>query len=102
MCQNNQQLTTVVLAYDLDTSTDANINTEIKAFLQERRWQNTDLPETTLMKANSTINDAKLEFYAALADYDERHTKQEGREIMAHYTRAAIFAVDNYELLPRR
>lgn len=102
MCQNNQQPTTIVLAYDLDTSRDANINTEIKTFLHNIGWEDTYLPETTLMKANSTIYDAKLEFYGALADYDKRHTEREGREIMAHYTRAIIFAVDNYEELHRR
>ena len=63
MCQNNQQPSVIVLTYDLDTTCDKNINAEIKALLEKLEWKAYNawgfLPESTLMKKNITIDEAK-------------------------------------------
>ncbi len=117
MCQNNQQPLTIVLAYDLDTSHDSNINAEIKGYLKEKGWQdvtiddthpnvtgyytkyNRQLPETTLINYNSTIEQAEVDFNGALMSYNNNHLDNQPLKKMAHYTHAAIFVISDYKVL---
>lgn len=117
MCQNNQQSSAVVLAYDLITIDDSNIDTEIKGYLG-KDWQDVaitdeylnvigyyakckrELPATTLINYNSTIEQAKGDFCRALILYNDNHLDDKPKKRMAHYRHAAVFAVSDYEVLP--
>ena len=103
MCQDNQQPSVIVLTYDLDTTCDKNINAEIKALLEKLEWKAYNawgfLPESTLMKKNITIDEAKTDFDCALTSYNGSHTGSTPMQY-ANYTRAAFFAISDYEILP--
>lgn len=105
MCQNNQQPTTIVLAYDLDTRADDDVNTAIKDFLKNRGWQDTvqdpdhffnglELPYSTLIKDGTTIAKAKADLAGAIMAYNTNN------EEMTRYKRAIICEINNCEVLP--
>lgn len=113
MCQNNEQ-TTAVLTYDLDTRNDANINNEIKTYMIETwHWQDTVieeypiantfyeggiLPETVLVKQNISKEEAIHEFRWALSRYDTQHQFDEPKRF-ANFTRAIVFMANDYEII---
>lgn len=101
MCDKKGEI--VVLTYDLDTTCDKNINAEIKASLEKLGWEAYNawgfLPESTLMKKNTTIVEAKTDFDYALTSYNGSHTGSTPMRY-ANYTRAAFFAISDYEILP--
>ena len=114
MCRNNQH-GSVVLAYDMDTRWDNNINDEIKENLLRRGWRDTvitqhpsvnsyytdnglQLPNTTLIKDDLTLDRAENEFRWALIAYNEKHIMDNPPK-RAHYNRAVVFLIDNLRVL---
>lgn len=81
----------VTMSYDLDTTHDNNINTEVKDLLTNYGWhfdcpettiiengvtrveRNIDLPSTTAWKVNTTPEDAIVDFRTALTAYNTNH-----------------------------
>lgn len=113
MCQNSQA--SVVLAYDMDTTQDKNINGEIKDYLLEHGWQATvitqhpsvngyyigcklPLPSTTLIKDGLTLKEAEAEFRWALVTYDAKHIMDSPAR-KACYNRAVVFWVNSFKVL---
>ena len=89
---SNLNYTTIVtMSYDLDTTHDTNINSEIKSYLQNYGWhfdcpettviqggverteRNDELPSTTAWKVDCTPEQAMIDFRKALTAYDTAH-----------------------------
>ena len=111
MCQRNEERM-VVLTYDLDTSWDANINTEIKEYLEDLGWndavlddypairnrfvvEESPLPSTTLVKQGIDLDEAKTDFIKVKMRYNMHHATDSTLKIAQH-TRAVAFMVNDY------
>lgn len=101
--------TVVIMSYDLDTTCDNNINTEVKNLLINYGWhfdcpvtavkengvwrdeRNDELPSTTAWKVDTTPEDAVADFRRALVAYDTNHANDEP----AKKGRGHAFAITN-------
>lgn len=99
----------VTLSYDLDTTHDNNINTEVKNLLTNYGWHfdcpettiieneatrvehNTDLPSTTAWKVDTTPEEAIADFKTALTVYNTNHIG----DVPAKMARGHAFAITN-------
>lgn len=99
----------VTMSYDLDTTCDNNINTEIKTLLVNYGWHfecpettviefeternecNDELPNTTAWKVDTTPEDAVVDFRRALVAYDTNHSN----DVPAKKARGHAFAISN-------
>ena len=99
----------VTMSYDLDTTYDNTINTEIKALLTNNGWHfdcpettiiengvsrdgsSIDLPSTTAWKVDTTVENAITDFRRALIAYDTKHIN----DVPAKKARGHAFAITN-------
>ena len=99
----------VTMSYDLDTTHDNNINTEVKDLLTNYGWhfdcpettikengvdrveRNTDLPSTTAWKVDTTPEEAIADFKTALTVYNTNHIG----DVPAKMARGHAFAITN-------
>lgn len=99
----------VTMSYDLDTTHDNNINTEVKDLLTNYGWHfdcpettiikngvtrvelNIDLPSTTAWKVNTTPEDAIVDFRTALTAYNTNHIG----DVPAKMARGHALAITN-------
>lgn len=99
----------VTMSYDLDTTFDNNINSEIKALLISYGWhfdcpettiiengdqrteRDIDLPNTTAWKVDTTPENAIVDFKKALVAYDTNHISDKP----ARKARGHAFAITN-------
>lgn len=112
MCRQNEERM-VVLTYDLDTSWDANVNTEIKEYLKDLDWndavlddypairnrfeeEKSPLPSTTLVKQGIDLDEAKTDFISAKVRYNVTHATDYPTPKTAQHTRAIAFMVNDY------
>lgn len=114
MCQNDQQ--TVVLAYDMDTTHNANINTEIKDILTSALfgWEDAvdacqpivdycnqnaiRLPSTTLIKRNTTLDEAEQSFRNAMTVCNTKHAG-DGTYHTAQWNNAILCVVEDIRII---
>ena len=98
----------VTMSYDLDTTHDNYINTEVKDLLTNYGWhfdcpettlengvtrvvRNIDLPSTTAWKVDITPEEAIADFRKALTAYNTKHIS----DVPAKIARGHAFAITN-------